>query len=317
METIEIQSPKDLSESIGYNKLNVESIETKGYVLIRNFLTPEEIEFIRQDYYEAKDAGNDNYSVSYAGHKVLQLLYDKVIDVSKEVENITSTHVDTDQGLVYFSIKKGINLPWHQDHESYFMNQDHINYLNFYMIIIKEKPEEANLRLIPFDRLRMKSPAYYKKLVGGGATSFTYRNGKTNIFSGQTGSSLGELPYDIDSIAEIPQLNVGDLLLLRGDIIHSTQLANSERVALSFRIASSRTKISLKKMVSGGKFKVVMMMKNRSNFNRILNAFSQLGVTEATNGELRTKINVDASPVPSKLRFLIRIFLLRLRLIFS
>lgn len=300
------------------NGVNLKNIETRGFVIIRNFLRPEEVDILVKDYYESKTrAQNANYPITYTGPDVFPLLREKIMKYSRAVGKVTSTHVDADQGGVYFSVKKGINFPWHQDHESFYTNQNHIDYLNFYMIIIKDKAEEANLNIVPFDKLKARSPEYHKKLVGRGAVSYIVKNGETHIQSDEPGEKVGILPYDIGSLAETPQLNVGDLLLLRGDSIHSTQASDSARVALSIRMVNSQNRINLKKMVNGNKFKMVMLMNNRQTFNKIFNAFKQLNVTEATYADLIGKFYLDNTPVPSKLKFIIRVLKLRLKLMFA
>lgn len=297
---------------------NLKAIETKGFVVIRNFLDQEEIDIITNDFNESKRrAKNANYPISYAGSEIVDLLREKVTALSESVAEVTSTHVDADQGSLYFSISRGINFGWHQDHESYFLNQDHINYLNFYMIIVKEKREEANLNVIPFDSLKSRSPEYYQKIVGGGAARYEISEGRTHIISDETGKKIGILPYDIGALVETPQLNAGDLLLLRGDLIHSTQVSDSARVALSLRMVSSNTRVSLKKMVSGGKAKRAMMTKNRQTYSRIFNAFKTLKVSESTYAELIDVINQDNSPTPKKWSFVLRHWKLRLRYMFS
>lgn len=298
--------------------VDLRAIDLNGFVVIRDFLDKEEINTIVNDYNESKSrAKNANYPISYAGQEVFNLLQDKILSLSESVGKVTSSHVDTDQGSIYFSINRGINFGWHQDHESFFMNQNHIDYLNFYMIIIKEKREEANLNVVPFARLKAKSPEYYNMLVGSGANRYEIKDGQTHIYSDETGKKIGVIPYDLATLAETPKLNVGDLLLLRGDSIHSTQPSDSARVALSVRMVNSKNRLSLKRMVKGAKAKMVTMTKNRHTYAKIFNAFQRLGAVETTYSTLIHEIGLDKSLAPSKYKFMFRLFKLRLRLMFS
>ncbi len=298
--------------------VDLKAIETRGFAVIRNFLNQEELNILLNDYNESKNrAQNANYPITYLGPEVFPLLREKIMELSEAVGKVTSTCVDSDQGGIYFSVKKGIKFDWHQDHESFFMNQNHTDYLNFYTIILKEKPEEANLHVIPFDKFKAKSPEYFERVVGGGAIRYEVHNNETRIISDETGKKIGTLPYDIGTLAETPQLNAGDLLLLRGDLIHSTQIADSARVALSVRMANSKNRISLKKMVNGSKAKRITMTNNRQVYTKIFNAFEQLNAVESTYSELIAKFNLDQSPAPSKFKFLLRLFKLRLQLIFQ
>lgn len=298
------------------SNINFSAVQTRGFVVIRNFLSQEELDILVQDHAQSR-ALNGNYPITYAGPGVFPLLRDKILQLSQAVGKVTSTHVDADQGGVYFSVKKGIKFAWHQDHESFYMNQNHIDYLNFYMVIVKEKAEEANLHVVPFDKFRAKSSPYYDRVVGQGAISYEVRDGETHIKSDEPGEKIGVLPYDIGQIAETPHLNAGDLLLLRGDSIHSTQASDTARVALSIRMVNSQSMISLKKMVHGNRFKMVMMMNQRSVFYKIFSAFERLKTNNASYGELIGLIAVDNSPTPSKLKFILKVVLLRLRLLFA
>jgi hypothetical protein len=158
---------------------------------------------------------------------------------------------------------------------------------------------------------------YYNKVVGSGARWYTVKDGQTHILSDETGTSAGVIPFDLGTIMETPHLNAGDLLLLRGDIIHSSQNSNSRRVALSFRMIHSKTSINLPKLVSGGKPKRRIMTNYRVHYNRYFNAFQKRQTIELTNAELIEHLNQDHSPAPSKFRFILRMLGLRLRFLFS
>lgn len=318
MNTYKITPEMNYEPAVMDSEFDLKEIETRGFVVVRNFLSPDEIDILVKDHNESKSrAQNANYPITYMGPEVFPLLRDRIMEFCEAVGKVTSTHVDADQGGVYFSVKKGINFPWHQDHESFYTNQNHIDYLNFYMIVAKDRPDEANLNVIPFDKLKARSPECYNKVVGQGAVSYTVRNGETHVYSDEPGSKIGVLPYDIGILAETPQLNPGDLLLLRGDSIHSTQASDFARVALSIRITNYQNRINLKKMVNGNKFKMIMLTKNRQTFNKIFNAFDKLNAREATYADLISKFAVDNSATPSKFKFMARIFKLRLQLLFT
>jgi ectoine hydroxylase-related dioxygenase (phytanoyl-CoA dioxygenase family) len=134
------------------------------------------------------------------------------------------------------------NTGWHQDHESYYYFQQNYHYLNFYIILEKEDPNKSGLSIIPFDKLREYSGA--DKIIGSGAKSFHPQENSTTVISQETGE-IFNIPVDIDSIALTPNLEPGDLFLLRGDTIHKTQDNETHRLALSIRCTRGDSVIKL------------------------------------------------------------------------
>ena len=70
----------------------------------------------------------------------------------------------------YFATEKGINFGWHQDHESYFVNQTHQHYLNIYIPIKKSElglnPQiDGQLIRLPVPELNEERRAELKKII--------------------------------------------------------------------------------------------------------------------------------------------------------
>ena len=65
--------------------------------------------------------------------------------------------------------------------------QNHYDYLNFYIPIVKPDIEKSNLCLIPFDVLERESPKAYEFLVRGGATHFHPLGERCLAVSDETG----------------------------------------------------------------------------------------------------------------------------------
>ena len=95
----------------------------------------------------------------------------------------------------------------------------------------------------------------------------------TNDDSG--GSRL--ISTDLGTIAVTPQLAEGDLLLLRGDIIHRTQDTDTNRVALSWRVADGATVLKRKRLAAGGVRKAEMMRNNTVLYQKVFKAFDVNG----------------------------------------
>src|SRR5205814_6232367 len=138
---------------------------------------------------------------------------------------------------------------------------------NFYIPIIKPVRGKSNLAVVPFDVLGARSPEIAQASRGRGATRFAVKSGRmTVVHDNARGGRHGTLPFLLDDIAVTPELDAGDLLLLRGDVIHRTQDTDTRRVAASLRMMNARTRISRDEMVRGGMVKTVIMTQLRNEF---------------------------------------------------
>jgi len=54
--------------------------------------------------------------------------------------------------------------------------------------------------------------------------------------------------FDLDALAVTPSLSAGDLLLMRGDLIHKTQDADTQRVSTSIRVTYSKKTITRERL---------------------------------------------------------------------
>lgn len=268
-------------------KVEWRDLEDKGYVIVPQFLSAEEIELVRNDYDLQKNAPrkNGNYDLQYATQSLLSTLEPKIQGVSDSV--LSATGIDTDVTIfgVYFAIDRGINTPWHQDHESYFIFQEHRHHLNFYMPIVKPSAVESNLCVVPFDALQKKGPEFYSKLKGGGASRFFPNGTQTTVLNDETDGSY-RMPFDIAQMAVTPNLNAGDLLLLRGDVIHRTQDTNTPRVAISFRRISTKSTLRHSKFMARGRVKRELISKGGPLYDRISQCFTNRNNSELSVGEV-------------------------------
>lgn len=266
---------------------NLADLKDGGFTVIRSFFSADDLAHVRDEYENSVSASpsNANYDVKL-GSLGLNRHFEQRLDViSQRVFADAGIHADVTAGSIYFSTKKGVNFPWHQDHESYFLFQDHYNYLNFYIPFIKEKVDASNLCLIPFDRLRTEAPDYIEKIIGGGAKRFQADGDRTTVLDDEYDTAYS-IPVSLERIAVIPELNAGDLLLFRGDMIHRTQDSTSNRVAISFRKVNSRSIINRYKLSSGGKTKRDMMKKGGGIYDIAIKYFETRNLDEATAKDL-------------------------------
>lgn len=275
----------------------LKELESRGFVVLPSFLSPEEVDAFRQDHAAQPVGGNQNYKVKNASAQAnarLGVLVQRVLD---DVARQTDLRVNAPQGAAYFATgpSTGLNFAWHQDHESYFVLQNHYDYLNFYIPIVKPRPDKSNLSIVPFDTLARESPRTSRALIRGGAARFVRLFGMTIAILDDSGR-VRRIDVDLDRIAHTPQLRAGDCLLLRGDVVHRTQDAETERVAMSFRAATTHATVNRARLASGSWEKVVMMSRNSRGYERMFRAFEATGRDEMTLDELMAAMKAIEVP---------------------
>ena len=142
-------------------------------------------------------------------------------------------------------------LNWHLDHFSYFLYKDHVNWLICYFPISKPQIDASNVAIVPTDVLRAHDPESSKKIEGRGAMRFRCAETDTMDWfrmrfpneSIQVGDWFAiddfddqspgwKLKLDLEKHKVVPALDVGDLLIMRADVIHKTNDANCSRIAI-------------------------------------------------------------------------------------
>ena len=284
--------------------MDIESLtdlETKGFVVVRGFLSPDEVQLLRDDHAELTLDDNQNFNSKSPSSSVMSTLKLRFDDVLRQVTEQTSIHVDVyvPDTSVYFAVgsEVGVNFPWHQDHESFFLVQNHYDYVNFYMPIVKPDVGRSNVCVIPFDVLKREAPAAHDFLVRNGAGHFKPVAGRW-LASNDDRGGMCIIDKDLEALAVTPELAVGDLLLMRGDIIHRTQDAETERVALSWRAASGSTLISRSRLAGGGVRKAQMMRKHPAPYQKMFDAFDTAGKDEMPLTELLEVYELASTPGP-------------------
>jgi hypothetical protein len=227
-------------------------LKTKGYTVIPNFLTQEEINFFLEHYQRIKleDLLNHPQPISkglpYSTHYI-----EKKLDQTMRDSELTVDLIDTTP--LYTSTER-MDMGWHQDHQNYYFNQQTYNYLNFYIILQKDDPTLSGLSVVPFDVLADMVPDKINKFINSGAKRFEKSGHMTLVFDDDLGEKYN-LPFLLEEIQQSPVLYPGDLLLQRGDVIHKTQDVLTKRLALSIRATNSNAPVSLTRLQQGGAWK--------------------------------------------------------------
>lgn len=263
-----------------------EALKTRGYVVAKDFLSPEELGMFRDEYASARAtrSNNGNYNILHTSPRMMLRLERKLRAAGEEVFASAGVETDVTTMSFYFATERGVDFGWHQDHESFFLFQEHYHALNFYIPLIKPDPARTNLCVIPFDRLERAAPAQSKQFVGSGARSLNRIGQYTQVLDEEYGRDC-TLPFDIEELKAVPELQAGDLLLLRGDVIHRTQDTLTERVAVSFRRTRSRSVISKARLLSGCSRKREMIGSNPEPYEMLLACFDECGRDDVTIGQ--------------------------------
>ena len=95
---------------------------------------------------------------------------------------------------------------------------------------------EAGLHVIPWDRLREKSPRLFNLCRRSGASNLhSLRDGGTLYVSDWSGVHWHEENLEVEEVMETPEVGPGDLLLLSFNTIHATQTTDDRRLAVTLR----------------------------------------------------------------------------------
>jgi hypothetical protein len=273
-------------------------LEKRGYVVVRDFLPADLVESLRQDYSGQLPDPIIPY-LKNASPGATALAKPHVDAVLEQVRAETALKVNLPVGGYYFATGKqtGMTFHWHQDHESWFIFQNHYDYLNFYIPIIKPDVTKSNLRIVPFDVLERKAPRAYKMLVRGGASRVRSVGGRWFVMSDATGA-VCMLPSSIEDYAVTPELGAGDLLLMRGDVVHRTQDTDTERVAFSVRISSEDSVMRRSRLAAGGLQKAAFMTRYALIYENLFRVFETVGKDEVPLKEF-ADAGMAMSPVKS------------------
>jgi ectoine hydroxylase-related dioxygenase (phytanoyl-CoA dioxygenase family) len=263
---------------------NIKDLETEGFVVIKNFFDKEDIERYKTlfDNIPADKIKSRFYNTKFdrvpLDKKRKIILANFNHDINKKIESIlkqvreeTNIVVDIVTKIPTFFDNSVFYNGWHQDHEPYYLCQDSYNSLNFWIPIVKPNPKTSGMFILPYSKL----PDDLKEmLTGTGARTFVRENDTTIITDNDTGDKF-EVDFDIDKHCVVPEVEAGDLILLRVDTLHKTQPATEHRIAMSVRCYNSKSKIYRDRFFSGPEEKKLRMQSHQHRYNGIANKFNQ------------------------------------------
>lgn len=256
--------------------------DKKGFLVVPKFMNEKEVSKLLEDFNTIKNANlervNPNFNTRFAGADIRKQFETKILDFGAKISSLTSTKVDQVSVGVYFAAELGVKFDWHTDTTSFFTYQDHCNYLNFWIPIQKPNSKKSGMQVVPFDALADKYPELYFRFVGHGGTPVQIRDGKTVFYDYERAEVLEyHDPNLLSDISVTPELSPGDLFLWRGDAFHKTQDADTDRVAISFRLVNSESSISRHKLMKMGAGKFVTLANDMERIKRRFAAFQVAG----------------------------------------
>lgn len=235
---------------------DVRDIDTKGYAIVRNFLDAEERKTLTEMYWAKRNAGveyNPNYQIISTTLNI-QSIINKLMVLKQDVNNQTSSTVDMIPNTIEFAHSDYVNFAWHQEHESYYALQKMCDFFRIWTPLVKEHADKSGMHFIPNNVLKEKYPEVAEMLLGRGATQFFVENGKTKMIDDEIdGEHI--LDFDLFDMAETPDINAGDMIIFRGDVIHKTQDVDTKRIASVFKFTNSQIVINKEQFFKGGVMK--------------------------------------------------------------
>lgn len=257
-----------------FDVVNLHELETKGFVVIKNFLNDQAVQKLLCDYREQLKNNNcigfrQYYLLKSSEHR----LTDKIKIIVDQINTQTDISIDfvSPQGL-YFDNSLA-EVGWHQDHESYYVWQTGYHQVNCWIPLIKSDKNQSGIKVVPMNKLKIQIGKQFEQFIlDQGAKRFVTSDNITHVFDDEQGTEF-DLPVDLDTLAESPHLQPGDVLLIRGDVIHATQDANTHRVSLSIRTVDGSRTIQREKFFHQCEMKKFVLDANYHTTKRIINQF--------------------------------------------
>ena len=150
------------------------SLEQRGFCVIPEFLSRDEIDFLVEEFDASPDYSpptKTKHAARHLGDKPVAgqtgALHSTAMGRKETFQRIRPRMEAFAQGVtgakaalyqIIYLQTPVINLPFHQDHDQFFVTEYNRTHLNYWIPLVKPSRTEAGLRVIPWDRLGEKSP---------------------------------------------------------------------------------------------------------------------------------------------------------------
>ena len=213
---------------------------TDGYLVIRQFLSSEEIKEYNSFYTNVKSQGythpvfEKNRPESLLGLPYFSL-HGKIDDLVQRINRHTDFNLNYRRPSAAFFDTSITSLMWHQDDDTEQYHGKLYRSVNFWIPITKPDPTKSGLCLISPLKLKEIDQTAYDGVIGRGDIGFIEDTNKTTVVNRHTHDVVCTFNFEIESLSVAPVLFPGDLLLFRGDVPHRTQDYDTFRVAIGIR----------------------------------------------------------------------------------
>lgn len=223
------------------SKIDRQAFMSSGYQYFPGWLSKDEIDNVKKLFNASKDMPNANYSMR-SFDLASSPLQHKIEEFIMELNNSNvGTQVNLASGIFFYDDVKNLKMTsfnWHQDVESFLMLNNHKDFVNVYICIEKDVPEIQNLDILPLDKM----PKELDFLIGSGATGLSEVEGRGVKVTSVDRSIECFFPgVSIEKNFVRHFLKPGDMLAIRGDVIHRSQPKEERvcnRISLSIRLHS-------------------------------------------------------------------------------
>lgn len=272
---------------------DITDLTTRGFLVVKNFLSDVEINRLLQDYQVSYNNKDDNinivkYAMLKSGRHGLE---SKITEIVKKINQLTDIKIDLIGGNGRYFDTTLAEIGWHQDHEPYYNWQTGYHQVNFWMPLVKPTAELSGLKLVPMDVLEANIGSLFdQRILDQGAKRFIPDGSITHVIDDEQGDTF-DLPVNIDTIAEILVMDPGDMLVTRGDIVHATQDCTTQRVALSIRAVDGNHYIQKEQFINQCETKKNVLDSNFYGVKKITDRFNagqeQILIHDVFNGRIQ------------------------------
>jgi ectoine hydroxylase-related dioxygenase (phytanoyl-CoA dioxygenase family) len=206
---------------------DLNGLEIDGFTILRNFVEMHEINQFISQY---NSIGNTERKILTAPNN--NVLQHKIAKLTEQINHTTTIRLDLqDTKIGYFDTLFYQNK-WHQDHEPLKFFKDPFHAINLWIPLVKPNSTMSGIKVIPFSKIPVSAVDYF---INNAARRILVENDQTVCFDDSNNGEKQVFDFNIDKIAVIPEINVGDVLLMRGDTIHMSQDNDTRRIAVNIR----------------------------------------------------------------------------------
>jgi hypothetical protein len=222
-------------------------LETRGFVVLRNFLNEDELATQREFLARSEPAPVKVFYAEVASPAALAPIREKVQALLPVISSATKLRLNAVRPDGTYFIAKRAKFGWHSDAMSFFFHQDLYNYLNIWIPLIKPDPDRTGMSVIPMDTLAQRHPEIAAAITGRGDVEIN-----DGVLDVERDGNTTTWQVDAASLGLSPSVRAGDALIVRGDVLHETQDRDTDRVAVSVRAFDLDKKLTKAEFLSMG-----------------------------------------------------------------